>query len=319
MLLACFVAVTICFIFSVTLTFTTPATQSASASISAVLIKLFTDMVTNPLRALVEGNYIGILFWAIVLGIIAKSTLTDTTKKILDDFSNLMVKCVNIIIQFTPIGVLGLVFTTVSQNGLSIFTIYGQLILVIVLSMILVALITDPLIVGLVLKRNPFPLVLTCIRESAITAFFTRSSAANIPINLELCKNLELDLPFYSVSIPLGATINMEEAAITITIMTLSLCHTLGIGVTIQTALILSIIATIAACGVSSVPNGLFLLIPTAAALFGINLDIAMLAVGVGFGIAIITDSFETALNSAGDVIFSATSTYYHRQKMVKI
>lgn len=226
-----------------------------------------------------------------------------------------MVKCVNIIIQFTPIGVLGLVFTTVSQNGLSIFTIYGQLILVIVLSMILVALITDPLIVGLVLKRNPFPLVLTCIRESAITAFFTRSSAANIPINLELCKNLELDLPFYSVSIPLGATINMEGAAITITIMTLSLCHTLGIGVTIQTALILSIIATIAACGVSSVPNGSFLLIPTAAVLFGINLDIAMLAVGVGFGIAIITDSFETALNSAGDVIFSATSTYYHRQK----
>ena len=219
------------------------------------------------------------------------------------------------IIQFAPIGILGLVFTSVSESGLGIFTQYGQLILLLVGCIAFVAFVTDPLISGIALRRNPYPLVLTCLRESGITAFFSRSSAANIPVNMQLCERLGLDKNFYSISIPLGSTINMEGAAITITVMTLAVCHTMGITVPMALTIVLCIISTAAACGASGVAGGSLLLIPMACSLFGIGADVSMQAVAVGFIIGVIQDSCETALNSAGDALFSATAEYYERKK----
>ena len=222
------------------------------------------------------------------------------------------------IINLAPFGIMGLVFSSVSTNGLGIFKDYGKLLLLLVGCMLAIALIIDPLIAGICLKRNPYPLVFRCFKESGLTAFFTRSSAANIPINMSVCERLGLDRDMYSVSIPLGATINMDGAAITITVMTLAAAHTLGISVDIPTAIVLSVLATVAACGASGVAGGSLLLIPMACSLFGISNDIAMQVVAVGFIIGVVQDSFESAINSSGDVLFAATAEFREWMKQGK-
>lgn len=308
-LLAAIVAVAASFLFPVTLQLTDAVNETAPSGIWEVLKTLFTNMVSNPVGSLLNANYIGILAWAVVLGIALKKA-SDHTKEALVDISDAVSQGVRWIINLAPFGILGLVFSAVSTNGLEIFTTYGKLLLVLVGCMLAMALIVDPLIAALCLHRNPYPLVFKCLKESGLTAFFTRSSAANIPINMALCEKLGLDKDVYSVSIPLGATINMDGAAITITVMALAAAHTLGIAVDIPSAIILSFLATIAACGASGVAGGSLLLIPLACSLFGISNDIAMQVVGVGFIIGVVQDSFETAINSSGDVLFAATAEY---------
>ena len=271
---------------------------------------LLLKMVENPVSAIVNGDYIGILFWAAVLGMAFKKIAAPETRRILGDAAEAVSAAVRGIINLAPFGICGLVYSTVSEYGLSIFKDYGHLLVVLVGCMMFVALVIDPFIAFLFLRRNPYPLVFRCLRESGITAFFTRSSAANIPVNMELCEKLGLDQDMYSVSIPLGATINMDGAAITITVMTLAAANTLGIHVDIPSALFLSILSTLAACGASGVAGGSLLLIPMACSLFGISNDVAMQVVGVGFIIGVIQDSVETMLNSSGDVMFAATAEY---------
>ncbi|MDO5814574.1 MAG: serine/threonine transporter SstT [Methanobrevibacter sp.] len=316
--LAAVVAVVGTTLFPVSMPLNSAVVSNATAvpsGVDEVLSGLILKMVTNPIQLLIDGEYLGILFWSVVFGIALKSVANDTTKDILSDVSKAITKIVQGIIQCAPIGIMGLVFTSVSQNGLNIFTSYGQLILLLVSCIAIVAFVTDPIIAGVALKRNPYPLVLTCLRESGITAFFSRSSAANIPVNMNLCKRLGLDEDLYSISIPLGATINTEGAAVTITVMSMAVCHALGISVSIPLAIFLSIIATLGAYGASGVAGGSLLLIPMACSLFGIGADISMQAVAVGFIIGVIQDSCETALNSAGDALFSATAEYYDRAK----
>ena len=279
-------------------------------SIDEVTQNMLVKIVINPLSSLTEGNYLGILFWSIISGLALKNIAAESTKSLLQDFANGVSQVVSWIINFAPFGIMGLVYSAVSTNGIDIFTTYGKLLVLLVGCMLFVALITNPLIVYFVLKKNPYPLILKCLKESGITAFFTRSSAANIPVNLTLCKNLGLDKEVYSVSIPLGATINMSGAAVTITIMALAAVQTLGIEVHLVTAFLLSILATFGACGASGVAGGSLLLIPMACSLFGISNDIAIHVVGVGFVVGVIQDSMETALNSSSDVVFSATSEY---------
>ena len=270
---------------------------------------------SNPIDLLAQGQYLGILFWSIVFGIALKMVASDTTKDVITDCADAVTAIVRGIIQFAPIGIMGLVFTSVSESGLGIFTQYGQLILLLVGCIAFVAFVTDPLISAVALRRNPYPLVFTCLKESGITAFFSRSSAANIPVNMQLCERLGLDRDFFSISIPLGATINMEGAAVTITVMTLAVCHTMGISVPLTVTIVLCIISTVGACGASGVAGGSLLLIPMACSLFGIGADVSMQAVAVGFIIGVIQDSCETALNSAGDALFSATAEYHDRMK----
>ena len=276
---------------------------------------LLSNIVSNPLNAIMNGNYIGILMWACLFGLAMKNIGNDTTKKFLSDTSDAVSQIVRWIINLAPFGIMGLVFTNVASNGLSIFTQYGRLLLLLVGTMLLMALIINPLIIFIYLHCNPYPLVFRCLRESGLTAFFTRSSAANIPVNMALCEKLGLDKDVYSVSIPLGATINMDGAAITITIMTLAAANTLGMQVSVPAAVLLSIMSALGACGASGVAGGSLLLIPMACSLFGISNDIAMQVVGVGFIIGVIQDSVETALNSAGDVEFAATAEYYQWRK----
>lgn len=310
-LLASIVAVFASFAFPVTLKLTEAATDTAPPSgIGEVFSNLLNNAVANPVAALINANYIGILTWAIIFGLALKNIASDHTKDAMKDISEVVSQAVRWIINLAPFGILGLVFTTVSENGLSIFSDYGKLLLLLVGCMLAVALIVDPLIAAICLHRNPYPLVFRCFKESGVTAFFTRSSAANIPVNMALCERLGLDKNVYSVSIPLGATINMDGAAITITIMTLAAAHTIGIAVSIPTAIILCLLSTLAACGASGVAGGSLLLIPMACSLFGINNDIAMQVVGVGFIIGVVQDSFETAINSAGDVLFAATAEF---------
>lgn len=307
--LAAVVAVFASFAFPVTLKLTDAVNETAPSGIWEVLQSLLAKAVANPVDALLNANYIGVLVWSIILGLALRAA-SEHTKEALVDFSNAVSKAVRWIINLAPFGIMGLVFTSVSTNGLGIFTDYGKLLLVLVGCMLAVALIVDPFIAAICLHRNPYPLVFRCLKESGVTAFFTRSSAANIPVNMALCEKLGLDKDMYSVSIPLGATINMDGAAITITVMTLAAAHTLGISVDIPTAIILSLLATVAACGASGVAGGSLLLIPMACSLFGISNDIAMQVVGVGFIIGVVQDSFETAINSAGDVMFAATAEY---------
>ena len=288
---------------------------TAPGGLGEVISNMLLNIFTNPLQSLSQGDYLGILFWAIVFGICLKQVGSPTTKNVFEDCANATSLIVKGIIQFAPIGIMSLVFSAVAESGLSIFIQYGQLILLLVACIATVALITDPLIAAFALRRNPYPLVFTCLKESGITAFFTRSSAANIPVNMRLCERLGLDKDFYSISIPLGATINMEGAAITITIMTLAVCHTLGISVDLPTTIVLCIISTLAAAGSSGVAGGSLLLIPMACSLFGIPADISMQAIAVGFIIGVIQDSCETALNSSGDALFSATAEYHDRAK----
>ena len=315
-LLAAVVAVFASFLFPVTLKLAESTTDTVPPSgIGEVFTNLLNNIVSNPVDALSNANYVGILTWSIILGLALKKLAKPHTKEALRDLSDAVSQAVRWIINLAPFGIMGLVFTSVSENGLSIFADYGKLLLLLVGCMLSVALIVDPLIAALCLHRNPYPLVLRCFKESGVTAFFTRSSAANIPVNMALCERLGLDKNVYSVSIPLGATINMDGAAITITVMTLAAAHTLGVNVGIPAAIILSLLATVAACGASGVAGGSLLLIPMACSLFGISNDIAMQVVAVGFIIGVVQDSFETAINSAGDVLFAATAEFREWQK----
>ena len=309
--LASVVAVIGSFIFPQTLKLSASAeAESVPTGIGEVLGNLLKGMVGNPINSIAEGRYIGILFWAAVIGIAAKKLASDTTKKFMEDIAEIISCAVRWIINLAPFGIMGLVYSNVSTNGLSIFTDYGKLLLLLVGCMLTVDLLVDPFIAFLTLKKNPYPLVFRCLRESGITAFFTRSSAANIPVNMELCEKLGMDREMYAVSIPLGATINMDGAAVTIAVMSLAAANTVGISVDLPTALVLSLIATLGACGASGVAGGSLLLIPMACSLFGVPADVAMQVVGVGFIIGVVQDSVETALNSSGDVMFAATAEY---------
>ena len=305
--LSALVAVVVSFIFPTTLVLLEVSTEQLShpGSIIEVLKTVLFNIVDNPVNALLSGNFIGILAWAIALGF-AMHYSSNETKKVFEDVSHGVTKIVKFIIKLAPFGIFGLVAETFAQTGFTALLGYSQLLLVLVGTMLFVAFVINPIIVYIKIKSNPFPLVLTCIKESGITAFFTRSSAANIPVNLNLCKKLNLNEDTYSISIPLGATINMAGAAVTITVLTLATVHTLGIPVDIGTALLLSVIASIAACGVSGVAGGSLLLIPLAFSLFGISNDIALQVVAIGFVISVVQDSMETALNSSTDVIFTA-------------
>jgi serine/threonine transporter len=305
-------------IFPMSITLTDASSVSPPGGLSDVLTNMLLNIFANPLLSLTNGDYLGILFWAFVLGICLKKVGSESTKGLLSDFAEALTMVVVGIIQFAPIGIMSLVFTAVSQNGVNIFVQYGELIALLVGCMLFAIFVVYPMIVAVILRRNPYPLLFICLKESGITAFFTRSSAANIPINMLLCEKLGLDEDLYSISIPLGATINTGGAAITITIMTLAVCHTLGIGIDLPSALILCIVSTFAACGASGVVGGSLLLIPMACALFGIPNDVAMQAVAVGFIIGVIQDSFETALNSSGDPMFTAAVDYYDRAKKGK-
>ena len=297
--------------------------EAASADVipqglGEVMHTLLSNIVANPVSSIMNGNYIGILLWACLFGLAMKQLAGDSTKAFLADTADAVSSIVRWVINLAPFGIMGLVYTNVSGNGLSIFTQYGRLLLLLVGTMLFMALIVNPLIIFIYLHRNPYPLVFRCLRESGLTAFFTRSSAANIPVNMSLCEKLGLDKDIYSVSIPLGATINMDGAAITITIMTLAAANTLGMKVSIPAAVLLAFMSALGACGASGVAGGSLLLIPMACSLFGISNDIAMQVVGVGFIIGVIQDSVETALNSAGDVEFAATAEYHQWLKQGK-
>ena len=317
-LLASLIAVIASYAFPVTLKLTDAVSNEAPSGIWEVLSTLIKNMVQNPVTSIMNANYIGILTWAVILGIALREVASETTKNLLTNISDAVSTTVRWIISFAPIGILGLVFNSVSTSGLSIFADYGKLLAVLVGCMLTVALIVNPFIVFLLLRKNPYPLVFRCLKESGVTAFFTRSSAANIPVNMQLCEKLGLDKDIYSISIPLGATINMDGAAITIAIMTLAAANTMGIAVDFPSACVLCVLATLAACGASGVAGGSLLLIPMACSLFGISNDIAMQVVGVGFIIGVIQDSVETALNSAGDVLFAATAEFYEWRKQGK-
>lgn len=318
-LCASIVAVTASFIFPQTIDLVQKAEiQAAPAGISQVLKNLLVNAISNPIDAIVKANYIGILTWAIIFGLAMKKIASEQTKNLFTEIAQGISQIVRGIINLAPFGILGLVFATVSTNGVGIFKNYGKLLVILVGSMLFMALVISPIMVALMLKRNPYPLVFRCLKDSGITAFFTRSSAANIPINMELCEKLGLDEDMYSVSIPLGATINMDGAAITIAIMTLAAANTLGIPYDIPTALILCVLATLGACGASGIAGGSLLLIPLASSLFGISNDIAMQVVAVGFIIGVVQDSMETALNSSSDVLLTATAEYYTWKKSGK-
>ena len=314
--LAGLTAVIFSFLFPVKIVLTESATaETIPQGIGEVMRNLLMKAVSNPVSALANANYIGILFWAVFLGLAMKKLCSDSTRTMLKDASDAVSQCVRWIINLAPFGIMGLVFTNVSTNGLAIFTQYGQLLLLLVGTMLFVAFIIDPFVIFLTLHRNPYPLVWRCLKNSGITAFFTRSSAANIPVNMNTCERLGLDKDFYSVSIPLGSTINMDGAAVTIAVMALACAHTIGVTVDFPSALMLSLLSTLAACGASGVAGGSLLLIPMACSMFGISNDVAMQVVAVGFIIGVIQDSVETCLNSSGDVEFTATAEYRQWQK----
>lgn len=305
-LAAALVAVIASFAFPTTLVLNAPAaTGTPPAGILVVLKNLLLSAVTNPFKALMEANFIGILAWAIALGMVLRHA-NAATRAMLNDLADAVSSIVHVVIRFAPLGIFGLVAATLGDSGLDALLGYGRLLLVIVGSMLFVALVVNPLIVFWKIRKNPYPLVLTCLRESAVTAFFTRSSAANIPVNMELCKRMGLHEDTYSISIPLGATVNMAGAAITISVMTLAAAHTLDMQVDILTALLLCIVSSFAAAGVSGVAGGSLLLIPMATSLFGISNDVAMQIVAIGFVISVVQDSTETALNSSTDVVLTA-------------
>lgn len=309
--LAAVLAVATSYLFPQTLTLTTTAqADTIPQGLGEVLHTLLVNMVANPFDALSTGNYIGILMWAILFGFAMKRVGNDAAKKFMSQVSDAISVIVRWIINLAPFGIMGLIFTTVSTSGFSIFSDYGKLLLLLVGTMLLMALVVNPIVIYFHLHVNPYPLIFRCLKESGIPAFFTRSSAANIPVNMELCRRLGLDKDFYSVSIPLGSTINMDGAAITITIMTLAAANTLGIHVSIPAAIVLSVLSALGACGASGVAGGSLLLIPMACSIFGISQDVTMQVVAVGFIIGVIQDSVETALNSAGDAEFTATAEY---------
>jgi serine/threonine transporter len=303
---AALIAVTVSTFFPTTLALqVTDVAQSAPQGIAEVLESLLRKLVDNPVNALLTGNFIGILVWGVLLGVFLHHA-AESTRTALHDLSDAITRIVRVVIRLAPVGIFGLVAGNLGEGGLSVLKSYGSVLAVLLGCMLLVALFVNPLIVWLRTRENPYPLVLTALRESGTVAFFTRSSAANIPVNLALCERLDLNEDTYAVSIPLGATINMGGAAITITVLTLAAVHTLGISVDLPTALLLSVVAALSACGASGVPGGSLLLIPLACGLFGISSDVAMQVVAVGFVISILQDSAETALNSSTDVVFTA-------------
>ena len=313
--LAGFVAVVASFIFPVKLTLGASINDvSPPGGIVEVLKNLLMNIVDNPVNALLNANYIGILSWSIIFGLALKQA-AESTKTMISNVADALSQAVRWIINLAPFGIMGLVFDSIATQGLSTLLGYGQLIVLLVGCMALIAFVINPIIVYIGIRKNPYPLVLKCLRDSGITAFFTRSSAANIPVNMKLCEELGLDKDTYSVSIPLGATINMGGAAITISVLTLAAVHTLGIEVDMATALLLSVLSAISACGASGVAGGSLLLIPLACSLFGIPNDVAMQVVGVGFIVGVIQDSCETAINSSTDVLFTATAEFAKRRK----
>lgn len=314
---AALVAVIASYLFPIELTLDglEAADKASPEGVGEVLGTLIMNVVANPVDALVNANYLGILAWGVLLGV-ALRIASEATKKVFTDVSDAVSHLVRWIISLAPFGIFGLVYTAVSTNGLEIFTEYGMLLLVLVGCMFFLAFVVNPLVVYICSRKNPYPLVIRTLKESGLTAFFTRSSAANIPVNMELCRKLKLDKDIYSVSIPLGATINMGGAAVTITVMAMAACNTLGIAVDLPTAVILSVLAAVSACGASGVAGGSLMLIPLACSLFGIGNDIAMQVVAVGFIIGVIQDSCETALNSSTDVLFTAASEYRERRKL---
>ena len=309
------VAVAASFLFPVTIALTDSTSTTAPPSgIGEVVNSLLMSLVSNPVDALVNANYIGILAWAVLLGIALRKA-GDSTKKAISEISDALSQIVRWVIACAPFGVMGLVFATISQQGLSSLLSYGRLILLLVGSMAFVAFVVNPIITFIGIRKNPYPLVLKCLKDSGITAFFTRSSAANIPVNMKLCEELGLDRDTYAVSIPLGSTINMGGAAVTISTLALAAVHTLGIPVDIPTAIVLCVLSAISACGASGVAGGSLLLVPLACSLFGISDDIAMQVVGVGFIVGVIQDSCETAINSSTDVLYTAVAEFSRRRK----
>lgn len=314
--LASLTAVVTSFIFKVKLILPDASSDELAppGGILEVLKDLVFKVVDNPVNALLSANYIGILAAAVILGLALKHS-SDLTKNVLEDIANAVSQAVRWVIRFAPLGVMGLVFNTVASTGIASLKDYGKIIFLLVGTMLFVAFIINPIIVFIKIRRNPYPLIWQCIRESGMYAFFTRSSAANIPVNMSLCEKLGLDKDTYSISIPLGATINMGGAAITIAVLTLSATYTLGIPVDFPTAVILCVLAAISACGASGVAGGSLLLIPLACSLFGISNDIAMQVVGIGFIVGVIQDSCETALNSSTDVLFTAAAEFGEKRK----
>ncbi len=313
--IAALVAVAASFMFPVTLTLAAGAENvTPPGGVVEVLKALLMNVVDNPVKALFNANYIGILAWALILGTALKNA-PDSTKTMITNFSDALTQMVRWVIKLAPLGIMGLVFDSIATSGIGVLLGYGQLLAVLIGCMVFIALVVNPIIVYVNIRKNPYPLVLKCLRESGITAFFTRSSAANIPVNMTLCENLGLDKDTYSVSIPLGATINMAGAAVTITVMTLAAVNTLNIEVDMATALLLSLLAAVSACGASGVAGGSLLLIPLAASLFGIPNEVAMQVVGVGFIVGVLQDSFETALNSSTDALFTATAEFSKLRK----
>ena len=312
---AALVAVLASFLFPVQITLSSASTEIAPPDgIGQVLSNLLLNLVDNPLNAVVKANYIGILSWAVVFGL-AMREASKNSKELLKTMADVTSKIVEWIINLAPFGIMGLVFKTISDKGITSLANYGILLGLLVATMAFVALVINPLIAFLLMRKNPYPLVLKCLRVSGITAFFTRSSAANIPVNMKLCQDLGLNPDTYSVSIPLGSTINMAGAAVTINILTLAAVNTLGISVDFGTAFVLSVVAAISACGASGIAGGSLLLIPVACSLFGISNDLAMQVVGVGFVIGVVQDSCETALNSSTDVLFTAVAEYASARK----
>ena len=306
------------FLFPITLTLAEGASDvSSPGGISEVLNSLLMNIVANPVDALANANYLGILAWAVLLGI-ALRRAPEGVKTAIDAFSDALSTVVRWVISCAPFGVMGLVFTTISEQGVASLLSYGRLILLLVGTMAFVALVVNPIIVFIGIRKNPYPLVFKCLKDSGITAFFTRSSAANIPVNMRLCAELGLDRDTYAVSIPLGSTINMGGAAVTISVLSLAAAHTLGIQVDFATAVILSVLSAISACGASGVAGGSLLLVPLACSLFGIPNDIAMQVVGVGFIVGVIQDSCETAINSSTDVLYTAVAELSQRRKQPK-
>ena len=305
------------YIFPISLKLGAAAATKATApqGVGEVFKDLLLKMVDNPVNAVAQANYIGVLVWAVVFGF-AMRTASNHTKDLLNTLAEVTSQIVRWIINLAPFGILGLVFNTISENGVGVLADYGVLILVLVGTMAFVALVVNPIIAFVMMGKNPFPLVFRCLKDSGITAFFTRSSAANIPVNLQLCKDLGLTPDTYSVSIPLGSTINMAGAAVTINVLTLAAVTTLGIQVDFATALILSVVSAISACGASGIAGGSLLLVPVACSLFGISNDLAMQVVGVGFIVGVIQDSCETALNSSTDVLFTAVAEKSHWKKV---
>lgn len=308
-LAAALVAVVVNYFFPITLTLDT-ATQpklSSPEGVGQVFHSLLLQMVDNPINALGTANYIGVLTWAVIFGLAFRNSNKET-KELLQTIADVTSQVVRWIINLAPFGILGLVFKTISDNGVKILANYGFLILALVGTMLFVALVINPFIAFLFMRKNPYPLVFRCLKDSGLTGFFTRSSAANIPVNMKLCEELGLNKDTYKVSIPLGATINMGGAAITINVLTLAAVNTLGIHVDFPTALLLSVLSAVSACGASGVTGGSLLLVPVACSLFGISNDLAMQVVGVGFIVGVVQDSCETALNSSTDVLFTAVA-----------